>query len=135
MGGFVADCCAALFTFMDYYISALCVGLGFYRAEDTAALVRSVTGVYINVEGAEAKGTMVSRGIAEGQDLFAAIFADKAVIVFGKAFCFHIYLPTQNFENMSETTSSDIALPSSSAIAPSASSTSDDAASVEIPSS
>jgi len=49
VGGFVADDSAASVAFMDYYIAALCVGLGFYRAEDTAALVRSVAGVYIDV--------------------------------------------------------------------------------------
>jgi len=135
VGGFVADCRAATLAFMDYYISALGVGLGFYRTENSAAFVCSVAGVYIDVERAKAEGAVVARGVAEWQNLLAAIFADKAVIVFCKAFRFHNYFPTQNFENMSATTSSDTALPSSSAIAPRASSTSEDAASVEMPSS
>lgn len=60
MGGFVADDSAASVALVYYYIAALCVGLGFYRAEDAAAGICSVAGVHVNVEGTEAERAVVS---------------------------------------------------------------------------
>ena len=133
MGGFVADCLPASVASVNYDIATLCIGKCSYRAKDTATTVCSVTGVYVHVKRTEAERAVIARGVSEGQNLFAAVFAYKAVIIFRKTFCFHSYFPTQNFENMSATTSSETALPSSSAIAPSARSISDDAASAKIP--
>jgi hypothetical protein len=97
VGGFVARDAAAFFAFMDYDISLFRVGLDLYRAEYAAAGVRPVARVYINMERAEAKGTVVSRGVAEGQDLAAAILADKAAIVFLESLVFHIIYPRRIF--------------------------------------
>ena len=71
------------------YITALRIGECSYGAEYSAAFVCSITGVDIHVQRAKAERTMVSRGIAKGQYLLAAILADKACIVFCKSFSFH----------------------------------------------
>ena len=80
---------AASLTAVGDNISALGVGLSLDGTENSAAVVGSVTGVNIDVQGAQTEGAVVSRGIAEGENLFAAVLADKAVIVFGKSFVLH----------------------------------------------
>ena len=40
--------------------SALCIGESLHGAENTAAIVSSVTGIYINVKRAEAERTVIS---------------------------------------------------------------------------
>lgn len=81
---------AALITFVYDNVALFGIGLGFYRAENTAAVICSVTRVYIHVQRAKTEGAMVTRGIAEGQHLFAAILTHKAVVILGKSFVFHI---------------------------------------------
>ncbi len=76
-------------TAVNYDITALCIGECLHGAENTATFVLSVARVYINVKRAKAKRAVVSRRVAEGQDLFAAVFAYKAAIVFRKSFSFH----------------------------------------------
>ena len=49
VGGFVAHCRAATLAFVDYNVAALGVGLGFYRAEYSAAFVCSIARIYIHV--------------------------------------------------------------------------------------
>ena len=78
----VSDDGAALFTLVENYKASLCIGLGSAGAKDSAAFVRSVSGVYINVERAEAEGAMIARGVSEGEHLFFAVSADESVIVF-----------------------------------------------------
>ena len=63
-------------------ISAFRVGNSSYRAQNSAARICSVPGVYINVKRREAKRAVISRGISERKNLLAAIFAYKSVIVF-----------------------------------------------------
>ena len=46
--------------FMDNDITALCVGFCFYRAQDSAAVILSVTGIYINVERAKTKWAVIT---------------------------------------------------------------------------
>ena len=119
---------AAFVAAVDNYISAFSVGFGFYRAKNSAAAVSSVTRVNVYMQRREAEGTMVSRGVTERENFFAAIYTDEAGIVFLKSLVFHkallnyflLYLPTQNFEKILLTTSSLTCLPSSSDIAPSA---------------
>ena len=89
MSRFVSDDGAALLAAVDYDIAALCVGERLYGAENSAAFVCTVTGVYINVQRAKAKWTVVSRRVAEREHLLAAIFTNKTVIVFSKSFSFH----------------------------------------------
>ena len=82
VGGFIADGCAASIASVNDDVSLFGVGLCPYRAEYSAAIVCPVTRIYINVKRAKAKRTVIARGIAKGHDLFAAIFAYKAGIVF-----------------------------------------------------
>ena len=60
MGGAVADGFAAFLAFMDNYEAMLGIGLGRYWAKYSAALIGSVTWIYIHVKRAEAEGAMVS---------------------------------------------------------------------------
>jgi len=69
-----------------------------HRAKNSAAGIGSVTGVYINVERAKAKGAVIARGNAEGQDLLAAVFACKARVVFLESFFFHIIVLQENID-------------------------------------
>ena len=79
-------------TLMDYYVSLLRIGLSLYGAQNSSAIVRSVSGINIHVQRTEAEGAMITGGVAEGQYLASAILADKSVIVFCKSFLFHNYL-------------------------------------------
>ena len=69
------------------------VGESLDRAENSAAIVGSVARVYINVKRAKAERTVIARGVAKGQNLFSAVLADKALVVFSKTLIFHNYLP------------------------------------------
>ena len=88
-GAVSADLSAFLAAVYDYK-SVLCVGLGAYGAHQSAALVCSVAWVYINVERAKAKGTVVSRAASHRKNLAAAVGAHEGIIVFRKSFLFHI---------------------------------------------
>ena len=81
---------AASITAVGDNISALGVGLSLDGTENSAAVVGSVTGVNIDVQGAQTEGAVVSRGIAERQNLFSAGAADKAAVVFSESLVFHI---------------------------------------------
>ena len=131
MSGFVSHYLAALVAAVNDYISALGVGKRSYWAQKTLTFVCTVARIDVNVEGVKAKRAVVTRGISKRKNLFSAILTDEAVVILRKSFVLHNdpYFPTQNFANMSFTTSSETALPSSSAIAPSARSTSDEATS------
>ena len=88
----VADGRAAFVAAVNYDISALCVGERLNGAQDTAAVVGSVTRIYINVQRAKTKGAVVSRGVSEREHLLAAILADKALVVFLKSrFSFRVF--------------------------------------------
>ena len=82
MSGATAGKAAALVTTVQNNIALLGMRLGAIGAQNAAAGILSVTGVNIHVERAKAKRTVIARGIAKGHDLFAAIFAYKAGIVF-----------------------------------------------------
>lgn len=82
VGGLVADGCAATVTSVYDDVALLGVGLGLHGAENSAAGVCPVAGVDVNVERAKAERAMIARGVAEGQDLFAAVLADEAFILF-----------------------------------------------------
>lgn len=69
------------------------IGQSLYRAENTAAIVGSVTGVDIYVQRTEAEGAVVARRIAERQYLLAAVFANKALVVLFKSLFFHTPSP------------------------------------------
>ena len=60
VGCLVADDGTAFIATVDDDISLFGVGLCPYRAEDSAAIIRSVTGVDIHVKRAEAEGAMVA---------------------------------------------------------------------------
>ena len=86
----VPDYRATFVALMDYYVALFRVGLGFYGAKDSATGVGSVAGVNIYVQRAQTKRAVITRGVAERQNLFAAILTHKAVVVFSKSFVFHI---------------------------------------------
>ena len=89
MGGFITDYFSATVASVDDDIALFGVGLGADGTENSAAGVRSVAGVDVNVERAETEGAMVSRGVAERQNLAAAVFADEALVQLFEAFIFH----------------------------------------------
>ena len=78
VGSLVSNYRAASVASVDDHVSLFRIGLGSDRAENTAAIVCSVAGIYINVKGTKAERAMISRGIAKRQNLFAAGFADEA---------------------------------------------------------
>lgn len=78
----VSDDSAAFFALVENYKSALRIGLCSAGAKDSTAFVSSVSGVYINVERAEAEWAVVARGVSQGEHLFFTVGADKSVIVF-----------------------------------------------------
>ena len=82
VSGSVPDNSTAPFTSVNNYIATLWIRLGAGGTKYSAAGVCPVSGIYINVKRAKAKRAMISRGIAQGQYLFTAILANKAVIVF-----------------------------------------------------
>ena len=57
--------CAAFFTAVNDDVTALGVRLGTDGTQGPAALVCSVSRVYVYVQRIEAKGAMVARGVAE----------------------------------------------------------------------
>ena len=80
--GTVANGRTASFAAMNYDIAALRIRRSTGGAKNAAALVGAVAGVYINVERAKAKRAVISRGVTEGENLLAAVFAYKSAIVF-----------------------------------------------------
>lgn len=74
---------------VDYHISTLRVTFRAYRAHYPAAGVLPVTGVYVNMQRAEAERTVVPRRVPEGEHLTPAVFAYKSGIVFSKSLCLH----------------------------------------------
>ena len=82
MGGAIAYHLTAFLAFVDKHEAVLGIGLGAYGAKYAATGVGSVARIYIHVKRAEAKRAMVSRGEAEGQDFFTAIFTYKTRVVF-----------------------------------------------------
>ena len=89
VGGLVAHGGTAFLTSVDKHVASLGVGLRLDGTEDAAAWVGPVTGIDIHVERAEAEGTVVSGGVAQGQDLLAAILAYESVVVLGKSGSIH----------------------------------------------
>ena len=49
----------------------------------------TVTGIDIEMQGAETNGTVIPRSIFQRRNLVAAVFADKRIIVFRESFRFH----------------------------------------------
>ena len=86
---FVAHGSTAPFASVNNNKSAFGVGKCLHGAQNSAAIVGSVTGIYINVKRAKAKRTVISRCISEREHLASAIFADEARIILFKAFIFH----------------------------------------------
>ena len=78
MSRLVAYDFATLVTAVNYDVAALRIGQGTDRAEYSAALVCSVTGIYIHVKRAKAERTVVARGVAKGQNLTAAVLTYEA---------------------------------------------------------
>ena len=70
-------------------VSLACVGLGANRLHLSAARIGSVARVDVYVQRPEAKRAVVARGKSQRLNLFAAMRANKAAIVFAKAFLFH----------------------------------------------
>ena len=86
---FVAVNFAAFRAFVKDDIPLFRVCNDFDGAHYAVTFARSVAGVYVYVERAEALGAMVARGIAERFYLKATVCTDKAIIVFCKKLLFH----------------------------------------------
>ena len=92
----VAHRSAAFVTAVDDDKALFGIGQSLYGTKDTVAIVGSVAGIYINVERAEAEGTVISRGVTKGKHLSATVLTDKACIVFLKSLVFHIVSSHKN---------------------------------------
>ena len=84
----VSDYCTTFIALVDYHISLFWIRFSLDRTENTTAVVGSVTGIYINVQGAEAERAVVAGGIAKAFYLFSAAGADKSAVIFGESFDF-----------------------------------------------
>ena len=60
-----------------YYVPLSGVGFNGYGLHFAAAFRGSVTRIYVKVKRPKAERAMVSRAVAEGLDLLAAVLADK----------------------------------------------------------
>lgn len=54
------------------------------------AFAGAISGVDIHVEGPEAEGAVIARGIAQGLHGFSAVLADKATVIFDESFLLHV---------------------------------------------
>ena len=86
MSRLISDYGAAFFALMDDNVSALGIGLCLDCAENSAAGICTVTGVYVNVKRGEAEGAMVARGVSKREYLLAAALAYKALVELRKSF-------------------------------------------------
>jgi hypothetical protein len=59
-GRFVSDGLSTFITTVNDNISFFRIGKSLYRAENSATVVGSVAGIYVNVKRAKAEGTMIS---------------------------------------------------------------------------
>ena len=64
-----------------------------YGIHDAFAVGCAVTGIDIEMQGAETYGAMVTRGIFQRRHFMSAVFADERIVVFCKSFGFHRYDP------------------------------------------
>ena len=89
VGSLVALDLAALGTAVDDDITLLGVGNAADRLHGGTALVGTVAGVNVYVQGPQANGAVITGGISQGLYLCATVSTDKTVIVFRKAFSIH----------------------------------------------
>ena len=86
MSGAATADLAAFGAAVDDDVTLAGVGLGADGLQQAAAFIGAVAGVDVHVDGPQAEWAMVTGGIAKGLDLSAAVGADKAAVVFCKAF-------------------------------------------------
>jgi hypothetical protein len=70
-------------------VALSCIGLGANGLHLPAAGIGAVTGVDVYVQRPKTKRAVVARGKAQGLYFFSTVRANKAAIVFAKAFLFH----------------------------------------------
>ena len=101
--GVVSGAVTAYFTALgatvddDIAVAVLDIRLGADGLELAAAGIGAITGVDIDVKRPQAKGTVITGGIAERQDLFSAMRTNKAVVVFCKPFLVHAASERKNY--------------------------------------
>ena len=89
---------AAFGAAMNDDVSFAGIRLGTDRLHLPAAGVCSVTGIDVYVQRPETKRAVIARGKAQRFNLFSAMRANKAAIIFAKAFLFHRgEPPTHNY--------------------------------------
>ena len=84
---------AASLTAMHDDIALARVDLDAYGLKCAPAQRGSVPRIDVKMKRPKAEGAMVARAVAKRLDLASAMRADKALIVFGKAFLFHKKAP------------------------------------------
>ena len=87
---FVSAYRAAFSAFMRDYVAFFRVGFCAYRVHYSPAVRSSVSGINVKVKGGEAFRAVISAGITERLDLISAVFADEALVYFGKSLFFHL---------------------------------------------
>ena len=89
VGGFIARDFATTVTAVNENITALGVGKRADWAENATTGIGAVTRENVYVQRAETEGTVIARGVAEREHLFATVLAGEAAIVFLKSFLLH----------------------------------------------
>ena len=82
MSGFIAPYLPAAGAFVSDNITAFRVRLGFDGNHQSAAIVASISRQNVQMEGAKAARTMVSRGVPERFDNQGAVLANKSAVIF-----------------------------------------------------
>ena len=86
----IAKQLAALFALVNDDVPLFRVSNRRHSLKKSAALVGAVARIDIHVKRRKTKRAMIARAFAERKHLFAAMLTNKSVIVFGKAFGFHV---------------------------------------------
>ena len=84
VGGFITSFRAAFFASADDHVTLLCIDLREDRLKNSTAIRSAIAGIYVKVQGMETERTVVTRGVAKGQNLFSAIDAGETAVIFGK---------------------------------------------------
>ncbi len=93
VGGAVSVYLTAFCTAVYYNIALAWIGDGGNRLHKSAALVCTVSGIYIDMYRPKTVRAMVARAFSERLHLPAAVLADKSAVIFAESFYFHKYIP------------------------------------------
>ena len=91
-GGFVPADIAAFPAAVDHHKPLFRIGFCTDRIQNTAAVRRTVAGIYIHMKGRQAERAVIPGSVSQRRHFLTAGRTDKTAVVFGESFCFHIFL-------------------------------------------